>query len=141
MIEIMHLSLTVKNPEQAAKALAEMTAGHAKPFLSKNMPGGWLCIWDESRNHLVEFLPDGYLMHATSYGADFKKMESLMNYKSTHFQLNVDIPLEKIKQIADKYALKHSFRPTRGGPLYDVWFEDQFLVEFVSDEIRGLKSV
>jgi hypothetical protein len=41
MVFINHLSLTSKDPERAAKALAEMTNGSAKPFISKNMPGAW----------------------------------------------------------------------------------------------------
>jgi hypothetical protein len=41
MIHINQLSLTVKNPEIAARALAEMTNGTPKTFESKNMP---LCI-------------------------------------------------------------------------------------------------
>ena len=139
MVEIRHLSLTVKNPEIAAKALSEMSGGTAEKFNSKNMPGAWVCLWDLSINKLIEFLPDGYLMHATSYGADFKKMESNVNYKSTHFQLEVDVPLSQIILVADKYKFQHSFRPNRGGPLYDVWFEEQFLIEFTSDEIRMLK--
>lgn len=140
MVEIRHLSITVKNPETAAKALAEMTCGAAEPFISKNMTGAWVCIWNRSKNHLVEFLPDGFLMYPTEYGADFKKMDSNVNYKSTHFQLEVDIALDEIKIIANKYRFRHSFRPNRGGPLYDVWFEDQVLIEFTSNEIRKLSQ-
>lgn len=137
MVKITHLSLTVKNPEIAARALAEMTNGTPKPFISKNMPGAWLCVWNEETNSLIEFLPDGYLMHPTEYGADFVKLDFLMNYNSTHFQLEVKTPLEEIQRIANQYNFKNSFRPHRGGPLYDVWFEKEFLVEFVSDEIRS----
>ncbi len=137
MVTIKHLSVSVSKPEVAAKALAEMTSGKAEPFISRNMPGAWLCVWDEKTNHLVEFLPNDYVMHATEYGADFKKNESKQNFNSTHFQLEVQVPVSKIKVIADKYGFSHKFRPSRGGPLYDVWFEDQFLVEFVSDEIRN----
>lgn len=140
MVEIRHLSVTARNPEKAAKALAEMTGGQAQPFISKNMPGAWVCIWDISKNHLIEFLPDGFLMHATDYGADFKKMDSNVNYKSTHFQLEVDAAVNEIKLVADKYNFRHAFRANRGGPLYDVWFEDQLLVEFTSDEIRKLSQ-
>ena len=79
-------------------------------------------------------------MYATEYGADFRKMDSNVNYKSTHFQLEVDTTLQTIKSIADEYKFRHSFRPNRGGPLYDVWFEDQLLIEFTSDEIRKLSQ-
>ena len=138
MVTIKHLSVSVNKPETAAKALAEMTAGKAEPFMSRNMPGAWLCVWEEATNHLVEFLPNDYVMHATEYGADFRKHESKQNFNSTHFQLEVQIPVSEIKVVAEKYNFPHKFRPSRGGPLYDVWFEDQFLVEFVSDEIRNL---
>lgn len=138
MIEIKHLSVSVENPEQAAKALAEMTDGNAQPFSSRNMSGAWVCMWDEKTNHLIEFLPNDYLMHSTGYGADFKKLEFRQNFNSTHFQLEVLTPLEDLQRIADRFGLKHKFRPNRGGPLYDIWFEDQLLVEFVSDEIRNL---
>lgn len=138
MVEIRHLSVSVNEPAKAAKALAEMTNGKAEEFRSSNMLGAWVCIWDEKTNHLVEFLPDSYLMYPTEYGADFKKQDVNMNYKSTHFQLEIKTPLKDIKSIADRYGLSHKFRPTRGGPLYDVWFEKELLVEFVSDEIRDL---
>lgn len=140
MVEIKHLSVSVHDPENAAKALAEMTSGNAKPFLSRNMSGAWVCIWDESTNHLIEFLPNEYLMHPTEYGADFKKLDLKQNFNSTHFQIEVKTPLMEIKAVAEKFNLTHKFRPSRGGPLYDVWFEDQFLVEFVSDEIRNLNN-
>ena len=77
-------------------------------------------------------------MHATDYGADFRKMDANVNYKSTHFQLEVSTSLSEIKLIADQCGFKHSFRSNRGGPLYDVWLEDQLLVEFTSDEIRQM---
>lgn len=89
MLHINHLSLTVKNPEVAARALAEMTNGTPRPFESKNMPGAWLCVWNEETNHLIEFLPDSFLMYPTENGADFTKLDFQMNYNSTHFQLEV----------------------------------------------------
>ena len=67
-------------------------------------------------------------------------MDSNVNYKSTHFQLEVDAAVNEIKLVADKYNFRHAFRANRGGPLYDVWFEDQLLVEFTSDEIRKLSQ-
>lgn len=143
MVEIKHVSVSVNNPELAAKALAEMTKGRAKTFSSGssgNMLGAWVCIWDEQTNHLIEFLPNDYLMHPTEFGADFKKLESKQNFNSTHVQLEVSVRLVDIQSIADKYGFSHRFRARRGGPLYDVWFEKEFLVEFVSDEIRGISQ-
>jgi hypothetical protein len=79
-------------------------------------------------------------MYPTEYGADFTKLDFQMNYNSTHFQLEVQTSLKEIQRIAGHYNFKNSFRPHRGGPLYDVWLEKEFLVEFVSDEIRSLNK-
>jgi hypothetical protein len=99
MVEIKHLSVSVREPERAARALAEMTSAKALPFPSKNMPGAWFCVWDEGANHLVEFLPNHYLMHRTNYGADFKKQDTVQNFNSTHFQLEVTTPLSENKSV------------------------------------------
>lgn len=138
MVAIKHLSVSVKNPEQAARALAEMTQGNAQTFTSRNMTGAWVCMWNEKTNHLIEFLPNDYLMYSTDYGADFKKLQFQQNFNSTHFQLEVQTPLEDLQRVANAYGFQHKFRPNRGGPLYDIWFEEQLLIEFVSDEIRTL---
>ncbi len=65
-------------------------------------------------------------------------MDVKQNFNSTHFQIEVKTSLQDIKAVADRFGLTHKFRPSRGGPLYDVWFEEQLLIEFVSDEIRNL---
>lgn len=139
-MKITHLSVVVKNPKLSCQILAEMTQGRAEEFKSKNMSGDWVCMWGNDTDELVEFLPHGYLMHPTALGANFKKIETPLGYNSTHFQLEISIALEEIKTVADKYQLHHYFRPRFGGPLYEVWIEDQFLVEFVSDEIRALAA-
>ena len=138
MVQIKHLSVSVEDPESAAKTIAEMTGGVAKTFSSTHMTGAWVCMWDEKTNHLIEFLPNDYLMYPTEYGADFKKLPMKQNFNSTHIQLETDMPLSHIKKISDDRGFEHKFRPYRGGPLYDVWIEDQLLVEFVSEEIRSL---
>lgn len=138
MVQIKHLSVSVNNPERAAKILAEITSGEAQSFTSRSMTGAWVCMWDEKSNHLIEFLPKNYLMFNADFGADFKLMTESQNFNSTHFLLETDVALDKIKTVAEKHDCKHQFRARFGGPLYDVWFEEQFLVEFVSDEIKAL---
>ncbi len=138
MVEIRHVSVSVSNPERAASILAEITGGQVRRFRSPRMNGA---CWDENLNHLIEFLPNSYLMFPTEYGADFKEMDTVQNFNSTHFLLEVDLPMSKIKEVADRYGCENRFRPKCGGPLYDVWIEEQFLVEFSSDEIRQYEKV
>ena len=141
-MKIKHLSVVVKNPERAAKVVAELSHGRAEQFISKNMHGAWVCKWVGDTDELIEFLPESYLMYSTDLGANFKTATEKHGYNSTHFQLEVDISVESLKKIADKYNCHHYFRARFGGPLFEIWVEEQFLVEFVSDEIRGMvKSI
>jgi hypothetical protein len=139
-LKILHLSVTSKNPQKSSEILAELTNGKAMAFRSKSMEGAWVCMWNEATNELIEFLPEGYLMQPTELGANFKKVETPHGYNSTHFQIETDIPVSTIKAVADKHKCHNYFRPRFGGPLYEVWIEDQILVEFVSDEIRNFTT-
>lgn len=139
MIKIKHLSVVAKNPERCSVILAELSNGKSVPFRSKNMLGGYICMYGSETDELIEFLPEGYLLYPTELGANFKPANAPHGYNSTHFQMEVDVSMEHIKSVADKYKLHHCFRPRFGGPLYEVWIEDQLLVEFVSDEIRAFK--
>lgn len=142
MVEIKHLSLAVKNPKRVARLLAEMTAGKAQPFSSGTAMKAWICLWNAEKNELIEFLPLGWTMAPTDRGATFKKTEFNQVYNPTHVQLEVKAALDHLQSIANKYGCKHNPRPDpkRGGPLYEVWLEDDFLVEFTSDEIRAMNS-
>lgn len=138
MVTIKHLSATVNRPEQTATALALMTNGSAQPFQAKNLEGAWVCVWNAQKNELIEFLPPGYVMQLTESGFSFQKIEGLSVPNSVHIQLETALPLRHIQKIADQFSCPHHFRPQSGGPLYEVWLESQFLVEFVSPEIRQL---
>lgn len=140
-MKIKHLSIVVQNPKRAAHVLAELSGGRPESFGSTNMQGAWVCLWGGDTDELIEFLPEGYLLHSTELGANFKKSDAKLGYNSTHFQIEVDIPLAKIKEIASKHNCHHYFRPRFGGPLYEVWIEDQCLVEFVSAEITNLAKL
>jgi hypothetical protein len=136
-MKINHLSIVVKNPERCSKILAELSNGVAIEFSSKFMQNAWICYWNGNKNECIEFLPKGYLLYSTEAGANFKSIDVDHGYNSTHFQLEVKTSLNQIKQVAEKHKCNHLFRPRYGGPLYEVWIEEQFLAEFVSDEIRS----
>ena len=136
-MKITHLSVTVENPENVATILAELTDGKASPFRFPFMEGAYVCMWGNDRDELIEFLPNGYIMHPTDLGANFQKTDQKLPYNSTHFQLRCNQPLEKIKEISDKHGCHHYLRASKrkGGPLYEVWIEKFLLVELTSEEI------
>ena len=139
-MQIKHLSITAENPKRAAGILAELTVGFTYPFPSRTMEGAWVCAWDKQMGELVEFIPNRYLLCPGQYAAEYLLAEEKQNFNSTHCMLETEQSLDHLKAVAEKHELHHRFRPRLGGPLYEIWIESQVLVEFVSDEIRDLKT-
>lgn len=139
-MQIKHLSITASDPERAARILGELTDGSVYPFTSKTMEGAWVCAWDRRSGEMIEFIPNNYLLCPGKHAAEFRPVEEVQNFNSTHFLLETAQSLDHLKAVAESHGLHHRFRPRLGGPLYEVWLESQILVEFVSDEIRNLAS-
>jgi hypothetical protein len=139
MVQIKHLSLAVKQPEKVARILAEMTQGEACHFPAGTTMNGWVCLWSIEKNELIEFLPQGWRMYPADGGARFEDIGITNGYNPTHVQLEVSVTLNHLQTIANKYGCRHGARcgPRRGGPLYEIWLEDDFLIEFVSNEITA----
>lgn len=142
MVQIKHLSLAVKHPEKVARVLAEMTNGEALQFSAGTTMNGWVCLWNAEKNELIEFLPQGWMMYPADEGARFKDIGITQKYNPTHVQLEVTVALSHLQSIANKFECQHGTRSDtrRGGPLYEVWLEDDFLIEFVSNEITAIFS-
>lgn len=128
---IRHASVSVKNAKRSAEILAELTCGRVEPFNARGLENAWVCIWNEKLNELVEFLPEGFLMYPTESGACFKRIQTPIGYNSTHLQVETRLSISQIQKIADKFLCKNYFRELFGGPLYEVWIEDEFLVELI----------
>ncbi|WP_131784055.1 hypothetical protein [Legionella gresilensis] len=138
MTIIRHLSVAVNSPEKCARVIAELTGGTPMAFKTRVVEmKAWICLWDAKKNELIELLPKGWIMHPTSEGASFKKVSKIDKCNSTHIQLEVSTPITRLQTIAEKYGCLHYYRkiPSLGGPLYEIWIEEDFLIEFVSDEI------
>ena len=140
MLKIKHLSITAKDPQKAAQILAELTDGIAELFRSKTIYGAWLCTWNKKENELIEFIPNTYLLSPGEYAAYYKLVDVEQNFNSTHILLETVKSVNHLKRVADKYDLYHCFRPRFGGPLYEVWIEQEILIEFISNEIRSLSN-
>ena len=55
-MKISHVSVAVREPERAARALAEIWGGSAHPFFP--LPGAWIAFSSEEPSSQVEFYPD-----------------------------------------------------------------------------------
>ncbi|GEM_PF-2886432 len=136
-MKIIHLSINATTPERSACILAELTSGIAKPFPSASMENAWQCIWNEAENELVELIPRQYSLAYGEHGAIYVEQAEMQNFHACHVMLEANKSVAELIQIADKHGLTHRFRPSFGGPLYEIWLEPSLLVEFCSQEIQN----
>ena len=137
-MKIKHLSLPALQPEDAAKCLAESTDGQAMEFPSATMTGAWMCVWDLAANELIEFIPNHYALQWGEHCATYVRQPNALEHSNSHCLIEYSGKLQAIVRVADKYGLRHRFRERFGGRLYELWLEDNLLIEFVSEEIKNL---
>jgi len=138
MPTLFHLSLSVRDPEHCARVLAEITDGQAIAFKARGLEGAWICLWDPTTNHLVEFLPARAVMHRAPEAAAFRSTDHPV-VGGTHLQLQAERGVDHIRGVSESHGCCCRLRcdPRRGGPLLEVWLEEDVLLELVSDDISA----
>jgi len=129
-----HLSVGVKDPKQAADALAELTGGNVRPF--RPVKGAYVCLWPDWSGQFIEFYPSGTVLVPTDDGADFRKTTNRSEFRSIHINLDTELTGNEVKTIAGRYGFRHVFRPSDGGPLHEVWIENALLIELVTKDLQ-----
>jgi hypothetical protein len=125
-----HLSVGVGDPKTCATALAELSDGTVEPF--PRLENTYVCFWGGGwEGQYVEFYSRDHKLVPTEEGADFETLAEPASFRSTHFFLNVATPVEKIQEIARRYGFRYCYRVRGGGPLHEVWLENDLLVELV----------
>lgn len=131
---IKHLSIGVKDPKRAANALAELTKGNVDSF--HPVKGAFVCLWPDWDGQFVEFYSSDVHLVPTDEGADFRSIKAISHFSSTHINIETALTGAEVKVIADRYGYKHFFRPIHGGPLHEVWIDNELLIELVTKDLR-----
>jgi len=133
--QMMHVSVSVREPKKCAEALAEITDGKADIF--SPLGGSYVCLWGGWEGQFIEFYPTGTELLNTPEGCDFGHDKTKGGSHGVHVAIEVSKTLSEIQRIADKHQCPHRGRPHGGGPVYEVWLDEgRLLVELVSDEIQ-----
>jgi hypothetical protein len=133
---IKHCSVSARDPERCARVLAELSGGWAERFVAPGLEGAWTCMWSEN-DELVEFLPEGVALVRGPRGGAFVAEPAARAVGACHVQLEISMPLRRVRECADRFGVTHGFRFVSSAPLYEVWLEERLLVELVSEEIRS----
>jgi hypothetical protein len=131
----MHCSVVSHQPQLAAKRLAQLVNGRALPFQARGLEGAWLCSLDDDDGQLIEFIPPNFRLIAGAHGASFEPIEQIILNNLTHIQIRTSVSYDEMMQYIVAEGLHFHCRPAHGGPLLEVWLEEQLMVELVSDEI------
>jgi hypothetical protein len=130
--QLRHLSVGVRDPKGCAEKLAALTGGKTAPF--HPVDGGYVCLWGGWEGQFVEFYPKGTELYATDEGGEFRA-GSASGGNSVHLNLTVEATTAEIVERAKRQGSRYVFRAGSGGPLHEVWIEEDFLVEVVTPDL------
>ena len=130
------MSMGVTDPKKVAEALAAMTEGTVDTF--HPVEGAYVCLWGGWEGQFIELYPKDTVLTLTPGGAEFETRAKAAGPGSTHINLEVSATGEEIIQLAKRYGLKHHFRPDHGGPLHEIWFGEELMVELVTSDLNSL---
>lgn len=131
--KLKHVSIGVDDPKKAAEAVAELTEGKASPF--HPVENGWVCLWNGWDGEFIEFYPSGTHLVLTEHGAEFQGFKEERKTCATHINLSVACTGKDVQEIAKRYGYTSYFRPSDGGPLWEVWLDNSVLIELVTSDL------
>ena len=132
-----HLSIPARQPERAARALAELLGGDVTPF--GPLPGSWIAWARDEAGTAIDCLPLGSELRPGD-GADearFAVAERPSPYGATHAALSVERSEDEIRAVADREGWR-AVRCERGPfSVVEVWVENAVMLEFLTPEMAS----
>ena len=134
---IFHLSIAARDPERAARAIAELWGGEATVF--PPFEGGWVALAGDDRNSLIEVYPLGTEL-APATGMDDAQgviNPSPSRATSTHAAIATNLSEAQVKAIAERegWLVKTL---SRGGMFHviEFWIENALMIEVLTEDFQ-----
>jgi hypothetical protein len=130
---ILHASLTVDTPRNAAETLAELMGGEAFPF-----PGlgadAWIAMSGDDHGTLVEFLQRGTEFHYVPGGTVAHRYGTKTRENGCHVLIETPYDVARALAIANERECRAHL--ANHGPLQviEFWIEDCLLVEVATPQ-------
>ncbi len=132
-----HLSIPARDPERAARALAELLGGDVTPF--GPLPGSWIASAGDDAGTAIDCLPLGTELRPGE-GAEearFAVAERPSPFGAVHAALSVDRSEEQIRAVAEREGWR-AVRCDRGSfAVVEVWVENAVMLEFLTPEMAA----
>lgn len=135
---ISHVSIAVRDPERAARALAEIWGGAAHPFFP--LPDAWIAFSGGEPSCQIEFYPDGTELESEDTRADyaFRTNPEASSLTATHIALKAPCDRSTVERIAAREGWRCGLG-NRGGAfdVVDLWIEDRLMIEVVTPDLAA----
>jgi len=136
-MKISHVSVAVREPEHAARALAEIWGGKAHPFFP--LPAAWIAFSSGEPSSQIEFYPDKAELEPIDTREDytFRTNPQASRLTSTHIALKAPCDQATVERIAAREAWRCRLG-NRGGAfdVMDIWIEDRLMIEVVTPDLE-----
>jgi hypothetical protein len=136
---IHHLSFAARDPQRAARVIAELFGGEAFPF-PPVAEGSWVAIAGDDRGTTIEVYPAGAELHPAEGDADsFAVMAPApVRRVATHAAVATPLAADEVLAIAAREGWLAKYRK-RGGifGVIEFWVENDFLLEVMTAEMQA----
>ncbi len=135
---IHHLSLAAREPERAARVVAELWGGQAFPF-SPVGHGSWVAVSGDDRGSTMEIYAAGTELKPANGDADsaVEVRPDPARYTATHALIATGLDEAQVHAIADRegWICKRRTRPA-GFTVIEFWIEDSVLLEVATPAMQ-----
>jgi hypothetical protein len=136
---IHHLSIAARDPERAARVIAELWNGEAFPF-PPVAKGSWVAMAGDAHNTTLEVYPLGSELVPVDGDHDSQARDNpdVSGFTATHCAIDTHLSYDAVLAIAAREGWMAKYRK-RGGVfgVIEFWIEDQVLLEVLTAEMQA----
>lgn len=124
-----HISISVDNPLQVAKILAQMLHGRVAPFAI--CPGSYIVLQGDKYGTAIELLPSGIEMTLKQQKVVYAHNTNHSQFSAIRATISVPISQCEIEQIATREGWRVTLSDHGQFKLIELWIENKFLLELM----------
>ncbi|MBI1181106.1 MAG: hypothetical protein GC201_11145 [Alphaproteobacteria bacterium] len=131
-----HASFPSRDPETAARALAELWNG--RHFRFPVFPGSFIALKGDDKGTAVEFYPAGQVLVPGADEADVEVQHAPAAIE-THLAIGVDITEEEVHAVAHRegWQVRTCWRGDRFFRVIEFWIDNLFMFEILTPEMQA----
>ncbi len=135
---LFHASFAVRDPEHAARIIAELWRGEALPF-PPVIDGSWIAMAGDARNTAIEFYPAGTVLVPGDGDTDVVgiRSDTAPPLSATHVAIATDLDPDAVAAIAAREGWLAKYRK-RGGRfgVIEFWVENAIMIEVLTPAMQ-----